>query len=249
GSPSKGFVTLSSFSTTDDELKRFVSGEAAVARGGTVLFEEVDGFPFLSQLQIAKFIEERKSKLGVRVICTLTDELDSLLHHGKVNPSLGELLKEFSTIEVLPLRERPEDVPHLVRHFLVKACSDLRIKAKALDVNTLDFLMSRDWKENIRELKAVVEKSVLSSDGEMLALPHEVVDELGQVQGILANLEQRRRFSLDSSLENLERTIIRRALEKFEYNQTRVAEMLGVTEANLRYRLKKFSIPSSRSRV
>lgn len=249
GSQPKGFVTVSSMTTTDDELRKFVSGESPVPKGGTVLFEEVDGFTFLSQLQIVKFLEERKSKLGVRVICTVTDRLESLVHHGRVNVKLGEHLRDFASIEVLPLRKRPEDVPHLVRHFLSKACRDLKIRPKALDVNTLEFLMNRDWKVNIRELKAVVEKSVLATEGEMLTLPTELVDEIGQVRGILGNLTDRRRFSLDSSLENLERTIIQRALDKFEYNQTRVAEMLGVTEANLRYRLKKFSIRSSRMRL
>ena len=249
GSQAKGFVMLSSVSTKDDELRKFVSGGGPVPKGGTVLFEEVEGFTFLSQLQIVKFLEERKSKLGIRAICTMTDSLKSLVHQQKVNDSLEQHLKDFYAIEVLPLRERPEDVPHLVRHFLNKACLDLKIRPKVLDVNTLDFLMNRDWKENIRELKAVVEKAVLSSEGSMLTLPQEFVDELGQVQGILANLTDRRRFSLDSSLENLERTFIERALEKFEYNQTRVAEMLGITEANLRYRLKKFSIASSRVRL
>ncbi len=203
----------------------------------------------MSKLKIVKFLEGRKGKLGVRVVCNVTDSLESLIYHGKVSDWLGERLKGFYEIDVLPLRERPEDVPPLVHHFLNDACRSLRIKPKALDVNTLEFLMNRDWKENIRELKAVVGKAVLTSESNMLTLPKEIVDELGQVQGIVANLVDRRRFSLDSSLENLEKTIIERALDKFEYNQTRVAEMLGVTEANLRYRLKKFSIPSSRSRI
>ncbi len=249
GTQPKGFVMVGSLSTTDDQLRRFVSGETSVPKGGTVLFEEIEWFSFLSQLQIVKFLEERKGKLGVRVVCTMRGSLDSLIYHGKVSDSFGEHLKGFYEIEVLPLRERQEDVPPLVHHFLNDACRSLRIKPKALDVNTLEFLMNRDWKENIRELKAVVEKAVLTSESNMLTLPKEIVDELGQVQGILANLIDRRRFSLDSSLENLEKTIIERALDKFEYNQTRVAEMLGVTEANLRYRLKKFSIPSSRSRI
>ena len=81
GSQAKGFVTVSSMTTTDDELRKFVSGESPVLKGGTVLFEEVDGFTFLSQLQIVKFLEERKSKLGVRVVCTVTDRLESL---GKI---------------------------------------------------------------------------------------------------------------------------------------------------------------------
>ncbi len=249
GTQPKGFVMLSSVCTTDDQLRKFVSGETSVPKGGTVLFEELEGFSFLSQLQIVKFLEERKGKLGVRVVCTVTDSLESLVYHNKVNDSLGEHLKGYYEIDVLPVRERPEDVPLLVHHFLNDACRSLRIKSKVVDANTLEFLMNRDWKENIRELKAVVEKGVLASEGNMLTLPREVVDELGQMQGILANLVDRRKFSLDSSLENLEKTIIERALDKFEYNQTRVAEMLGVTEANLRYRLKKFSIPSSRTRL
>ncbi|MFQ5797904.1 MAG: helix-turn-helix domain-containing protein, partial [Bacteroidota bacterium] len=249
GTQPKGFVSLCPVNVSDDDFRKFVTGEATVPKGATMLFEEIEGFTFLSQLQIVKFLVERKSKLATRVICTMTESLDSLLHRRELNESLGERVKDFYAIEVLPLRDRPEDVPHLVRCFVDTACGDLRIRPKALDVNTLEFLMNRDWKENIRELKAVVEKAVLSSEGSMLTLPQEVVDELGQVQGILANLADRRRFSLDSSLENLERTIIERSLEKFEYNQTRVAEMLGVTEANLRYRLKKFSIASSRTRL
>ncbi len=249
GSQPRGFVMVGSLSTTDEELRKFVSGETPVPKGGTVLFEEVEGFSFLSQLQILKFLEGRKAKVGIRAICTITDSVDSLVHRGKVNPVFGQHLKDFYAIEVAPLRKRPADGPSLVSYFLSKACRDLEIKPKALDVNTLEFLMNRDWKGNIRELKAVVERSVLASEGEWLTLPQELVDELGQVKGILANLKDRRRFSLDSSLENLERTIIQRALDKFEYNQTRVAEMLGVTEANLRYRLKKFSIRSSRTRL
>lgn len=249
GSHPKGFLMMGSVSATNGELRKLVSGEIRVPKGGTVLIEEIEALGFLSQLQILKFLDERKSRMRTRAVFTMTEKLESLVHRGKVSPALAERLKEFYTVDVLPLRERPEDVPDLVSHFLKRACQDLEIRPKALDTNTLEFLMNRDWKENIRELKAVVEKAVLTSQGEMLALPEEVLDEVGQVQGILANLSDRRRFSLDTVLENLERTIIQRTLEKFEYNQTRVAEMLGVTEANLRYRLKKFAILSSRSRL
>jgi DNA-binding NtrC family response regulator len=257
----KPFFTVNPYLTSDEEIKAIFfrdelrRDEETAAKhvpelidGSTVYIKDAEDLSFSNQSRIARFLESKKGKPRVRMIAGVKDSIEKCFEKGLLSESLFNQLLTFERIAILPLRERPEDVPALAEQFVVEACKELGIRVKTLDANTLDFLAKFDWKDNVRGLKAVIDKSVHQSEGEAISLPREILDERSHLQGIINNIEAKKRFSMDMALDNIEKLLLQRMLKVFGYNQSRVAEALGITEGNLRYRLKKYSIPSSRQR-
>jgi DNA-binding NtrC family response regulator len=257
----KPFFALGPCTTSDDEIKAIFfrdelrRDEEAAAKqipelvdGSTVYVKNVEDLSFSNQSRLARFLDSKRGKPKVRIIATVKEPIEKWFEKGMLIEALFNQLSTFEKIYMPPLRERPEDIPTLAEQFIVDACKELGIRVKTLDANTLDFLAKFDWKDNIRGLKAVIDKSVHQTEGEALSLPREILDERSHLQGIINNIETKKRFSMDMALENIEKLLLQRMLKAFGYNQSRVAEALGITEGNLRYRLKKYSIPSSRQR-
>jgi len=257
----KPFFTVNPSLTADEEIKAIFfrdelrRDEEAAAKlipelidGSTVYIADAEDLSFSNQSRVARFLDSKKGKPKVRVIATVKEPIEKSFERGMFVEALFNQLSTFEKMYLPPLRERPEDIPALAEQFIVEACKELGIRVKTLDANTLDFLAKFDWKDNVRGLKAVIDKSVHQTEGEALTLPREILDERSHLQGIINNIEMKKRFSMDLALENIEKLLLQRMLKAFGYNQSRVAEALGITEGNLRYRLKKYSIPSSRQR-
>jgi DNA-binding NtrC family response regulator len=229
-----------------------------IANGGTVLIEEIEEASLRNQMKILNFINERKTRriggekeapVDIQLIVTMKEEPRRLVEKQRFLPELAEKFGDFERIVVPPLRERPADIPVLVKHYTSEVCRELGIGEIAIDINAIDVLVRQPWKENIRELKAVIDKSVLFSTGGRFVLPPELVDEKTEVVKMINNVLQGREFMLDKSLDIIEKGIIERALEKFGFNQSRAATFLGMTEQTLRYKLKRLGIVSVRSRT
>lgn len=228
-----------------------------LAENGTVLIEEVEDASFRNQMKILNFIRDRVTKrmggeegrkINARLILTMKRSPEELLAAHKIYEDLAAKLGELEQIPILPLRERPEDIPILVKHFVNEISRDLGIKDVAIDINAIDVLVRHPWKENIRELKAVIDKSILFSSGGKFILPPELTDEKTEVVKMINNVISGQEFILDNSLDVIEKGIIERALERFGFNQSRAASFLGMTEQTLRYKLKRLAIPSARHR-
>jgi DNA-binding NtrC family response regulator len=215
-------------------------------RSGTVVIREIEEFSFLQQALFMKFIEDQRGNKSIRIIVTAKEGLPDLKAKEKLSSETAKLLNVFEMIEVPPLNERPEDIPPLVEHFVKLTCNTLGITLKALDINTLDLLSKRAWPENVRELRAVVEHAVLSAQGETVELPASILDEQSQLDVIMKNISERRKFAFDEAWNNLERSLIERVLGATDYNQTKSARVLGISGANFRYRLRKYRIRRKR---
>lgn len=272
GSEEHPFVSVNAAVLEDKELEAILVGfERGVpgmppttkrglfelAADGTVLIEEVEEASFRNQKTILNFLETRKTvRLGgnesrlsnAHVILTMKDTTDLLVERNKLLGDFANKLNHLDRITIPPLRERPEDIPLLVKHFVGEISKELGIKDVALDINAIDVLVRHGWKENIRELKAVIDKSVLFSSGGKFVLPPELVDEKTEVVKMINNVVAGQDFILDKSLDLIEKGIIERALHRLAFNQSRTAGFLGMTEQTLRYKLKRLGIPSSRQR-
>ena len=239
-------VVLSSAASTEEEVKAFFDRDAKNI--ATIVFEDIQDFSFLYQAKFARFLQNLPGKPFVQIIVTASKSLDQLRNDRKLLDDLYAKVKHFEEIEIPSLRERREDIPMLVEHFIKAACESMNMELKAIDVNSLDFLVRREWAGNVGELKSIVESTVLTSHDGTLALPESLINEQLQLESMVKNIRQKRVFSFDSSLSNLEKTLIEKTLDAVDYNQTRAAEILNLSEANLRYRLRKFHILTSRKK-
>jgi DNA-binding NtrC family response regulator len=227
------------------------------ANGGTVLIEELEEASFRNQMKILNFINERKTRriggevqepVDIRLIVTMKEGPAELVEKRKLLEDLYGKILEFEKIEIPPLRQRPEDVPLLVKHFANEICKELGVGDLVIDINAIDVLVRQPWRENIRELKAVVDKCVLFSNEGRFMLPPELVDEKTEVVKMINNIMAGQEFILDKSLDVIEKGIIERSLERFGFNQSKAAQFLGMTEQTFRYKLKRLGIASARAR-
>jgi DNA-binding NtrC family response regulator len=228
-----------------------------MAEGGTVVVEEIEEASLRNQMKILRFIAERQTRregstkkedIDVRLVITTKEDPKTLSEKSKILKELADELTSFETIEVPPLRERPEDIPLMVDFFTTEACRELGIDEPIIDINAIDVLVRQRWKENIRELKSVIDRSVMFSQGGMFTLPPELTDEKTEVVKMINNILTGQEFEINKSLDIIERGIVERALERFGFNQSKAAQFLGMTEQTLRYRLKRLGIVASRHR-
>ncbi len=229
-----------------------------LANGGTVLIEEIEEASFRNQLKILNFVNERmtrriggeaKEHVDIRLVLTMKADPVELVEKRKLLDDLYAKIQDFEKVEAPPLRQRPEDIPLLVKHFANEISRELGIGDLVIDINAIDVLVRQPWRENIRELKAVVDKCVLFSNEGRFMLPPELVDEKTEVVKMINNIMAGQEFVLDRSLDVIEKGIIERALDRFGFNQSKAAQFLGMTEQTFRYKLKRLGIASARSRV
>jgi DNA-binding NtrC family response regulator len=209
-------------------------------------------------LKILNFVNERTTKriggetsehVDIRLILTMKADPTELLESRKLLDDLYGKIQDFEKVEIPPLRQRPEDIPLLVKHFANEISRELGIGDLVIDINAIDVLVRQSWEENIRELKAVVDKCVLFSSEGKFMLPPELVDEKTEVVKMINNIMAGQEFVLDKSLDLIEKGIIERALDRFGFNQSMAAKFLGMTEQTFLYKLKRLGIASARSRV
>jgi two-component system, NtrC family, response regulator AtoC len=224
---------------------------------GTLLIEEVEEASFPNQKKILDFIRSRVTKrtgsdegrtVNTRVILTVKSDPKELVSSQKLYPVLAAKLADFEPITILPLRDRPEDIPVLVKHFATQVSGDLGIRDVAIDINAIDALLKHPWKENIRELKAVIDRSILMSSNGTFVLPPELTDEKTEIVKIINNIISGQKPVLGSSLDVIEQGIIERALQRFGFDPSLAASFLGMSEQTLRYKLERLVISSSSHR-
>lgn len=259
----KPVVLLDMLSATEAEVRAVIAGGDAAAAaaatgrrytdltdGATLIVADLESCAPHLQALLAAFLKEgRRRYPGLKVIATLQQ---GLLHHGQAGTLLADLiaqLEKFELIEVPALRQRTEDIPHLVEALTKQLCAAAGKPVKEVDSTTGEILAQGQWPGNVRQLVAVLGRAVHISHGDRLELPVEFLDERQHLTDAMENIHGGRIFILDQTLDIIERLLIQRALKQFQYNQSRTAQVLGLSEANFRYRLKKFGLPSIRQKV
>jgi len=218
-----------------DELELQTS--LAAISSGTVLFEDVDQAGFRNQEIVLEFIATRPK--AVRVISTVCLPTKELLSQRKLTENLCARLNGFEMVEIRPLRERPEDIPLLVKHFA---------NGLVIDINTLETLVKLPWNENIRQLKSVIDRCVSSAQDGKFMLPEEFVDERTEVAKMVSGLMEGQRPVLDKSLDVIENTIIRRTLERFGFNESKAAQFLGLTDHVFGQKVERLALSKTTAR-
>jgi DNA-binding NtrC family response regulator len=213
------------------------------ASGSTLFLDEVGDLKLDLQVKLLRVLQEREIlrvggteavPIDVRIVAATNRDLEQQVREGRFREDLFYRLNVIP-IALPPLRERRTDVPLLVEHFLAKHGEPGR--GRKMTPEALEALVAYGWPGNVRELESVIERTVLLADGEVIAL-----------EDLPAAVRMRRAagpgFPVDVpdeglDLEALERSLIRRALEKAEGNVTRAARLLGLSRRTLQYRLEK----------
>jgi two-component system nitrogen regulation response regulator GlnG len=220
----------------------------------------------LQQQEFERVGGNQTIKTDVRVIAATNLDLDRMVEDGEFREDLFYRLNGL-TIHLPPLRERSEDISHLLEHYLnVWARQMKRSDIEGISPEALALLQKYSWPGNVRELQSVVRQSLLNATGPVIVpsfLPPEVTgsrssstaaaDEetsTGVRSNIAPFIEQRLKFGTSDlyaeSLEQMELYLITRVLEFTEGNQTRAAEILGITRGKIRNRVKQFGISLDR---
>ncbi len=218
-------------------------GRFEMADGGALFLDEIGDISMSTQVKLLRVLQEkefvrvggtRTISTDVRIIAATNRDLRAAMEKGTFREDLYYRLNVFP-IQLPPLRGRREDIPLLVEHFIGVAAATLDNPEPTVSNDAMALLASYDWPGNIRELQNVMERAVLLTDGETVAvdqLPREIVGDALPTKDADG----------ESSLWGYEKAMIVKALRESDWNQSKAARALGISRDNLRYRIKKYKI-------
>mgnify|MGYP000333167180 CR=1 FL=1 len=225
-------------------------GKFELAEGGTVFLDEVGDLSPATQAKLLRVLQDhtcerlggtKTIKVNVRIIAATNKDLERAVQDGTFREDLYYRINVVS-VRVPPLRERKEDVPLLVEHFIRLYSAKLGKQVRGFSAEAMALLLAHDWPGNVRELEHLVEHALVMADGPVMGLdclPTHIVsyrprapEEPTLTPG----------GSLDDTLESLERKLILSALQRTGGVQSRAARLLGITERSLWHRVKKHGI-------
>jgi DNA-binding NtrC family response regulator len=224
-----------------------------IADHGTLFLDEIGTMNLDTQSKILRVLQDRKFmhlggvqelQVDVRIIAATNVDLRQLVREGKFREDLFYRLNVI-TIDLPPLRERKEDIPLLVEHFVRKYSDENEKPIRHITPEALRLLVNYTWPGNVRELENVIERAVvLSSDTEIV--PDLLPDHIAGRGSAFPILEHRPDASLFEIVENCERRIIVDMLEKCAWNQTEAAERFRVPLSTLNQKIKRLNIEIKR---
>ncbi len=221
-------------------------GRFEEADGGTLFLDEIGEFSPSVQVKLLRFLQEREfQRLGgnqtiradVRIISATHRNLEDKVREGLFREDLYYRLNVVSMV-IPPLRDRKEDVPLLIEYFMKRFSSENDKDIEGFSSEAMDTLLKYDYPGNVRELENIVERAVVIARDPIISerdLPFTDVSSDHFTT-------HREGGALKDEIESLERKRIEQALEDTANNQTRAAELLGITERTLRYKLKKYGL-------
>jgi two-component system response regulator HydG len=227
-------------------------GLLRAASGGTLFLDEIGNVPLHLQGKLLSALERREvtpvgsdkpEPIDVRLICATNLPPERLADE---NVFRQDLLYRINTVEIAlpPLRERREDIPLLLEHFIAIYSEKYNVPPKRLSAAALDGLVAHSWPGNVRALRHAIERAVILSEAEMLELADFSLSVTGAAHGGAApgTAAVAPPTPESSRLDAVERDAIARALETHGRNISRAAESLGLTRASLYRRMQKHGL-------
>ncbi|OGU11518.1 MAG: two-component system response regulator [Geobacteraceae bacterium GWC2_58_44] len=243
-------------------------GKFEQANGGTIFLDEIGDMPFDLQAKILRVLQEREItrtggnqsiQVDVRIVAATNQDLEESVRKKLFREDLYYRLNVIP-IQLIPLRERCEDVPLLVDYFLAKICAELEVPLKRCSVDAMKVLTGYGWPGNIRELENTIKRAVILSPdpllvaGDFPGLRNKQGDGKGEelslegivdlkLRGSFTNMERMESGDVYAMvLEQVERPLIRFVLEKTRGNQVRAADILGINRNTLRKKITELGI-------
>jgi two-component system response regulator AtoC len=238
-------------------------GRFELADGGTLFLDEIGEVPVEMQVKLLRALQEsefervggiKTIRVDVRLIAATNRDLMALIADGRFREDLFYRLNVVPIV-LPPLRDRREDIPLLVQHFIEKYDRRLGKRVERVDEGALEILANYGWPGNIRELENVMERSVLFADGALLTvaqLPETLreratgvarpVAPVGALGAIAAPSGASMKDIVRQAQSELERMLISRALEETGDNVTRAAKKLQISRKSLQVKMKELGL-------
>jgi two-component system response regulator PilR (NtrC family) len=230
-------------------------GLLQAAEGGTLLLDEVGEMSPAMQVKLLRALQDKRVRavgsnveepVDVRIIAATNRDLAQLVEAGEFREDLYYRINVIP-IRVPPLRQRREDIPLLVDHFLKKFATEMEIAPKRLSVEALKILEAYHWPGNVRELENVIERALALSSGDALGAEDIPTHLLRPVPATAATAElPADGLDLEAHLDDLRRELMAQALDRSAGVQTRAAELLGMSFRSFRYYGKKLGLTGER---
>jgi len=216
------------------------------ARGGTIFLDEIGEIPQHLQVKLLRALEAKEilpigsttpRHIDVRVLAATNRQLKKEVEEGRFREDLFYRLNVME-IHIPPLRERPEDIPLLVEHFIKRHNPELKKNYRGIDDDAVRVLMSLPWKGNVREFDNVIEHTMILAEGEQIArsdLPAAVIaGSEGQATFT---------FNLRDAMSQFEKQHIMRVLEQTNQDRKEAAKLLDISLSSLYRKIEELEIP------
>jgi two-component system response regulator HydG/two-component system response regulator AtoC len=216
-------------------------GLLEMADKGTVFFDEIGDLDVGLQKKLLRFLQEKefyrlggknKVKVDVRVLAATNRNIEDAVEKGEFRADLYYRLNVI-TINVPPLRERKEDIPMLAEYFLRLFSKKNKKEIKGFDSDVISIFMTYEWPGNVRELENAIERAVILCPYDTIT-----IDCLPRKLKNLTEIHDAEEFNL----MEIEKRVILRALNKTSWNQSRAAELLGISRKQLRTKMKNLGL-------
>lgn len=223
-------------------------GKVELADGGTLFLDEIGELPIELQVKLLRLIQQGEvEKIGsaggcivdVRVIAATHRNLPAMIEDGAFREDLYYRLAVVP-LHLPPLRERQEDIPEITQHLFRKLKARHNLSALRLTPPVISAFQAYRWPGNVRELENAIERMVVLSTTDEITerdLPKSIQPAAPQKESLLLELPEH-----GISLEGVERELLLRALEKFQWNQSRAARFLDISRSTLIYRMEKHGL-------
>jgi len=226
-------------------------GRFEIAHGGSLFLDEVGETSPSLQVKLLRTLQEmefervggtKTLKVDVRVIAASNKDLKEEVKKGNFREDLYYRLNVVH-IQIPPLRDRPDDIPLLVSHFIDKFSREIGKSDITISPEVMKSIYNRKWPGNVRELEHIIERAVILCSGDVIKisdLPEEP-EETGEI-GLDLDKLITLPTNLPQSLEAIEAKLIERALIQSNYVQAHAADLLGITKSLLQYKMNKYNL-------
>ncbi len=225
-------------------------GKFEMASGGTIFLDEISEMNHNLQAKLLRVLQDREFhrvggttpiRTDVRIIAASNIDLGGAIRQGRFREDLYYRLNVVC-IQIPPLRQRREDIPLLIDHFISRSNQENEKKVQRIDAEAMDILRHYDWPGNVRELENAIECAVVMGQGGVLMkenLPSPLQDKLERpVSGSFIPTGS----SLKEMLDNTEKQILAAALEQNDWNRVKTAEKLQMSRKALIYKIEKYQL-------
>jgi DNA-binding NtrC family response regulator len=231
--------------TGADKMRK---GRFEIAHGGTLFLDEVGDIPQSIQVKLLRVLQEHqfervggteKIEVNVRIIAATNKNLEQKIIDGTFREDLYYRLNVVS-IKIPPLRERKEDILPMIENFIDKYSKENDKEKLEVSKEAIGVLMKYNYPGNVRELENIIERAVVLTREKIITLNDLPINIKGFKEEKSSAMSGE--GTLTEQVEALEKQLIYDALQESGGNQTKAGKLLGITERNLRYKLKKYNI-------